>query len=74
MPNAGSHRLTIETVGDVSRLICSHCQRPFLELENGEMIFESKHGSAKHENVLTGEHLRMVAVELYRQMHPPERW
>jgi hypothetical protein len=69
-----TRRLVIETRGDESRLICNDCQRPFLTIEQGELRFLSKHGSQHHENILTLEHLRMLIVELHRQLHPPERW
>lgn len=68
------HKFTLETRGDASVLICQHCQRPILDIENGELKIDSKHGSVKHENLLTMDHLRMIAVEMYRQTHPPERW
>jgi hypothetical protein len=67
-------RLTIEARGDQAALICGSCGRAFLTIENGEMTFLSKHGSSQHENVLTEEHLKMIAVELQRQKPPFERW
>lgn len=70
----GGHRLTIETRGKITVLICNHCQRPFLEIENGEVVCESKHGSAKHKNTLTAEHLRMVALLMFRQTHPAKEY
>lgn len=69
-----THKFVLETRGNVSVLICSHCQRPFLDIENGEVRIKTKHGSIEHENFLTVDHLRMLAVEMYRQTHPPERW
>jgi len=69
-----AHRLTIETRGSAAVLICSHCQRPFLDIENGELRIRTKHGSKEHENFLTVEHLRMIAVEMFRQTHPPKEF
>lgn len=68
-----THRLTIETRGESSVLLCE-CGQPFLKIVDGEVRIGSKHGSDKHENTLTIEHLRMIAVEMYRQTHPPQRW
>lgn len=70
------HKFVLETRGDVSVLICNcdGCELPFLEVRNGLVSIQSKHGSSKHENELTIDHLRMLAVEMYRQIHPPERW
>jgi hypothetical protein len=67
-------RFNLETRGETSALICNHCKRPFLEVKNGVIELHAKHGSNTHENVLTVEHLRMLAIEMYRQTHPPERW
>lgn len=69
-----THKFVLETRGDVSVLLCNHCQLPILEIVNGLVSIQSKHGSSKHENLLTIDHLRMLAVEMYRQTHPPERW
>jgi hypothetical protein len=68
------HRLTIERREDETVLICLHCDRPFLVISDGELRITEKHGSAKHENTLTADDLRMVAVEMYRQTHPPMLW
>jgi hypothetical protein len=71
------HKFTLETRGEVSVLICSHCKRPFADIENGQVRFKSKHGSSEHENLLTIDHLRMLAVAMYTQLHPPrppESW
>lgn len=69
-------RLTIESSGDTASLICGagECDRPFLKIEDGEVKFLSKHGNAQHENVLTLDHLRMIILELERQLQPYERW
>lgn len=69
-----THRFVLETRGAVSVLICKDCQRPFLDIVDGQIRLKSKHGSVEHENFLTIDHLRMLAVEMYRQTHPPERW
>lgn len=66
-------RLTIESDGDRATLICGGCKLPFLTIENGEIKFLSKHGSAQHENILTADHLKMIQVELERQLQY-ERW
>lgn len=68
------HKFTLETRGDISVLRCNHCRLPILEVKNGEIEVESKHGSSKHRNTLTIEHLRMLAVAMFSQSHPPERW
>jgi len=65
-------RLIIETRGDASVLICNHCHKPFLEIADGEVRLQNKHGNKIHKNVLTIDHLRMIAFELYRQAHPPD--
>lgn len=67
-------RLTIETKGDEAALICGGCSRTFLQIENGEVKFLSKHGNAQHENILTLDHLKMIIVELERQLQPYEHW
>lgn len=75
--SSSTHKFVLETRGDVSVLICSHCKRPFMDIENGQVRVFTKHGSVEHENILTIEHLKMMAVEMYRQTHPPrppERW
>jgi hypothetical protein len=73
-PNTGEHRLTIETRGGKSVLICGHCERPFLEIENGVAVFQNKHGKASHDNRLTLEHLKMIGIEILRQLNPPQYW
>jgi len=67
-------KLTLENRGNVTALLCNGCQRPFATIENGEFKILSKHGSKIDENVLTAEHLRMIAFEMWRQGNPPERW
>lgn len=67
------HRLTIETREEGSVFLCE-CGKPFLEIVNGEVRIGSKHGSAKHENILTIDDLEMLAVMLLRQLHPPRKW
>lgn len=69
-----THRFALETKGNAAALICQHCRKPFLDIQNGEARIVSKHSSSEHENFLTIEHLKMLAVEMYRQTHPPERW
>lgn len=71
---ADTHRLTIESKGDTSVIICSHCQRPFFEITNGQIRLLAKHGGKQHENVLTYDHFRLIATVMYQQLHPPERW
>lgn len=75
--SCSTHKFALETRGSVSVLICSECKRPFLDIENGEIRIKSKHGSSEHENRLTIDHLRMLAVAMYTQLHPPrppESW
>ena len=67
-------RLTIESHGDNAALICGGCDRPFLKIEDGEIRFLSKHGNAQHENILTLDHLRMIEIEIKRQLQPYEQW
>lgn len=69
-----THKFNLETANDISRLTCSNCQRPILTISNGEIQVLSKHGSSQHENSLTIDHLRMLAVVMYAQLHPPERF
>lgn len=45
-----------------------------MKIVDGEIRVLSKHGPVIHENVITMAHLRLIATELYRQLHPPERW
>ena len=66
--------LKVEYRGDESACICESCHLPFLTIENGELLVISKHGSQRHENIITLEQLRMIAFEMYRQKHPPEIW
>jgi hypothetical protein len=68
------HKFELVSRGETSVLICSDCKRPFLDVENGEVRIKTKHGDQIHENRLTVEHLRMIAIEMWRQAHPPERW
>lgn len=76
MASVEAHKFVLETRGDVSVLICNcdGCVLPILEIKGGLVGIQSKHASSKHENFLTIDHLRMLAVEMYRQSHPPERW
>ena len=69
-------RLTIESTGDTAALICGtgSCERPFLKIEDGEVKFLSKHGNAQHENILTRDHLRMILLEIERQLQPYQQW
>lgn len=69
-----THRLTIESRGETSVIICSQCQRPFFEIANGQIRLLAKHGGAQHENVLTFKHFRLIGSVMYQQLHPPERW
>lgn len=48
-------------------LICQHCDRPILEIVDGEASIDSKHGSHKHENILTVEYMQMLVFEMQRQ-------
>lgn len=68
--------LTVESVGDSAKVLCgtSGCRKPFLAIEDGEVRFLSKHGSAMHENILTKSQLEMLLVEIARQLLPYERW
>jgi hypothetical protein len=66
-----AHRLIIEQRETGSVLICNHCQKPFLEIIEGQARLQNKHGSKIHHNALTVDHLRMVAFEMYRQSRPP---
>jgi hypothetical protein len=66
--------LTLESRGNSSAALCSHCDLPFLTIKDGNLLLQAKHGSAKHENTLTIEHLRLLLFEMYRQTHPPEFW
>lgn len=67
-------RLTIEKRGDATVLICGDCDLPFLSIKNGELRFQNKHGSAKHENIITLDQIRTVIFEAWKQLHPPEYW
>lgn len=69
-------RLTIESSGDTAALICGagECDRPFLVIEDGEVKFLSKHGNAQHENILTRDHLKMILLEIDRQLQPYQQW
>lgn len=69
-----AHNLTIENRGEVTRLICSQCRLPFLEIINGEICLESKHRSAKHKNILTAEDVSLIAFVMWRQTHPPKQY
>lgn len=69
-----ARRLTIETVDNVSRLICQRCRRPFLEIKGGEVKLLNKHGASQHENTLSFDDLRMLSMLVYQQAHPTERW
>lgn len=60
-------RLILEIKASKSAILCSDCDRPILEISNGELKILSKHGNAKHENVLTIEYLQMLAFEMMRQ-------
>ena len=62
-----SHRLILEIRESKSVLICQHCDKPILEIEEGEIKILSKHGSRKHNNVLTIEYLKMLVFEMQRQ-------
>lgn len=62
-----SHRLILEIRDSKSVLICQHCERPVLEIVDGEIEITSKHGSLKHANVLTIEYLQMIVFEMQRQ-------
>jgi hypothetical protein len=70
-----AHRLIIEHRESGSVLICNRCQKPFLEISDGKVRFQNKHGSQIHKNELTIDHLRVIAFEMYRQSRPPsEGW
>lgn len=62
-----SHRLILEIRASKSVLICQHCDRPLLEIENGEIKIESRHGSKRHENILAIEYLNILVSEMQRQ-------
>ena len=60
---------------DVLTVRCSDCHLPFLEIADGEIKILSKHGSKKHKNSLTIDHVKMLLVEMLRQQRPePEYW
>lgn len=60
---------------DVLTLRCSDCNLPFLEITNGEINIQSKHGSKKHSNTLTVAQLKRLLVEMIKQKRPePELW
>lgn len=61
------HRLILEIRAGKSALICQHCERPLLEIVNGEITIESKHGSAKHVNILSAEYVNILVSEMLRQ-------
>lgn len=70
MPSAQSEksqRLILEIRESKSVLICQHCDRPVIELAEGDARILSKHGREKHENILTAEYLEMLAAEMRRQ-------
>jgi hypothetical protein len=70
-----AYRLIIEHRKSGSVLICNRCQKPFLEISDGKVKFQNKHGSQIHKNELTIDHLRVIAFEMYRQSRPPtEGW
>jgi hypothetical protein len=48
-------------------LICQHCDKAILEIENGEINIVSKHGSVKHKNTLKLEYGQMLVFEMQRQ-------
>lgn len=76
-PSSSTNRFAIENRGGQTVLICNGCQLPCLDIQNGLLRIQSKHGNAKHENFLTIEHLKMLAVAMYAQLHPPrppEQW
>jgi hypothetical protein len=56
-----AHRLIIEHRESGSVLICNRCQKPFLEISDGKVKFQNKHGSQIHKNELTIDHLRVIA-------------
>jgi hypothetical protein len=66
-PEKSSHRLILEIRDSKSVLICQHCEKPILEIENGEINIGSKHGSSKHKNILTIEYLKLLVFEMQRQ-------
>lgn len=68
-------QLILQTRGSISVMICKHCQLPICEIVDGTIKIESKHGSKKHVNTLTSSHIKMVLVEIARQLRPePEQW
>jgi antitoxin (DNA-binding transcriptional repressor) of toxin-antitoxin stability system len=68
-------QLLLEVGDGETRIICQHCSRPFITVRDGQVIVISKHGSSKDENVLTLDHLRIIAEELKRQLRPvAEYW
>lgn len=73
-PLPQSHRLILEIRDSKSVLICQHCDRPILEIVEGDIEIQSKHGPSLHRNVLSVEYLRMLAFEMIRQKGPPDNW
>lgn len=51
-------------------LICEHCNRPTLKVENGEIQLLNKHGSATHENILSLDDLKLIAAVIFAQNNP----
>lgn len=66
-----AHKFQLETRGDSAVLICSDCSRPFLDIINGQIRIKTKHGSKEHDNFLTEAHLKMIAIEMWRQQNLP---
>lgn len=68
------HRLILEIRAGKSVLICQRCDRPILEIVDGELTIESRHASDRHKNVLTVEYLQMLVFEMRRQTNPSMNW
>ena len=62
---------------DVLTLRCTECHLPFLEIADGELSIQSKHGANKHQNSLSIEQVKKLLLEMVRQQRPrpkPETW
>lgn len=72
---ATTRKLLLETDEGEVRVLCGHCDLPFVSIREGEATVFAKHGGRRHENVLTMETLRIIAGVMARQLNPgPERW
>lgn len=71
---SGDRQLEVHTSRHVV-VRCHDCQSPFLEVVNGELSIQSKHGSKKHTNTLSVTQVKRLLVEMMNQQKPePEYW